>query len=349
MRRLLVIALVLFVVLLPGCRIGRAVVRSTGALLSSPEHVQKVENPVRKDARLAVLWVGHATALVQMDDKFVLTDPIFTSSAGQLSKRLVEPGIEPDKLPPLDAVVVSHMHFDHLSLGSLDMIEDKVKMLLMPRGGTTYLTNFSFPVIELQRWQVWEKNGLRITAVPVDHVGFRYGADDAWMKHAFTGYVFEYHDLKVYFGGDSAYNQRMFVETSQRFPNLDVALLPIGPIEPRSFMREMHMDPREAVQAFIDLDALTMVPIHYGTFVNSTDDPGDALRELEAARKTTNLGTHEIVPVKIGEQRVFLKQGEKAKHTKPEYKPPPPPPPPPTNQPKQEEKKDDIPDDEKLD
>jgi L-ascorbate metabolism protein UlaG (beta-lactamase superfamily) len=308
---------------------------------------------MRKDARLALIWVGHATALVQIDDKIILTDPVFTSTVGEFSKRLVEPGIDPDKLPRLDAVLISHMHFDHLSLGSLSMIQDKVRMLLLPRGGTTYLTDFSFPAIELAPWQPWERDGLRITAAPVDHVGFRYGLDDAWMKDSFTGYVIEYHGIKVYFGGDTAYNQRLFVETAQRFPKLDLALLPIAPIEPRSIMRVFHMDPREAVQAFIDLDAQRMVPIHYDTFVNSTDNPGDALRELTEAHQRFSFGEREIVPVGIGEQWVFVKQGEEPKHTPlPIANPPPPPAPPPattaTVAPEKPPPKD-IPEEDRLD
>jgi N-acyl-phosphatidylethanolamine-hydrolysing phospholipase D len=291
-----------------GCRIGSAAGRSFGSLFESPRKVNQVKQPVRKDARLAVVWIGHASTLVQIDDKVILTDPVFTSTVGQLSKRLVEPGIDPKALPPVDAVVISHMHFDHLSLGSLDMIDKKVRQLLMPRGGTAYLTDFSFPVLELRPWQAWEKDGLRITAVPVDHVGFRYGVDDAWMTESFTGYVLEYHGLKVYFGGDTAYDQRDFVETGQRFPNIDVALLPIGPIEPRELMRRLHMDPREAVMAFFDLGAKRMVPIHYDTFVNSTDNPGVALKELEAAKRSWKLEGREIVPVAIGEQRVFVKR-----------------------------------------
>lgn len=340
--------LVVALALLPGCFVGRALGRSFVSFFGSPRAVAKVDNPVKKDARLAVIWVGHATALVQIDDKLVLTDPVFTSTVGQGSKRLVEPGLDPDKLPPVDAVVISHLHFDHLSLGSLSMIEDKVRMLLMPRGGVTYLTDFDFPVVELDRWQAWEKNGLRVTAVPVDHVGFRYGIDDAWMKESFTGYVIEYHGIKVYFGGDTAYAQRFFVETGERFPGIDLALLPIGPIEPRSIMRRFHLDPSEALQAFFDLRARRMVPIHYDTFVNSTDDPGDALKELAAARSKVNLGERQVLPVGIGEHWVLMKEGEQPKGPlPPDVVAPPPSAAPP---PKQEEpKKDEIPDEDRLD
>ncbi|MBX3228042.1 MAG: MBL fold metallo-hydrolase [Labilithrix sp.] len=313
---------------LPACRIGSAGLRGVGALFASPRKVTQNKTPTAKDTRLGVLWVGHATALVQIDDKVILTDPVFTSVVGQVASRLVEPGIDPKDVPKVDAVLVSHMHFDHFSYGSLELIEDKVKALLLPRNGSAYLPdNFAFPAWELHTWQAWEKDGLRVTAVPVDHVGFRYGIDGAWMKSSFTGYVVEYHGMKVYFGGDSAYDQRNFVETAQRFPKIDVALLPIAPIEPRDFMRRTHMDPREALQAFVDLEAASMVPIHYDTFVNSTDTPGDALKALAQAQKDLYVGPgRAVTPLAIGERRVFVKAGEGPplpEPPKPEPEPPP--------------------------
>jgi L-ascorbate metabolism protein UlaG (beta-lactamase superfamily) len=335
-----------------GCFAGRALGKSFVSLFESPEKVAKVADPVRKDARLAVLWVGHATALVQIDDKFILTDPVFTSSVGQVSRRLVEPGVDPKALPPIDAVVISHMHFDHLSLGTLDMLEDKIRMLVMPRGGTAYLSDFRFPSVELRTWQPWEKDGLRVTAVPVAHVGFRYGLDAAWMTDSFTGYVIEYHGIKVYFGGDTAYDQKAFATTGQRFPGIDVALLPIGPIEPRSIMRHYHTDPHEALQAFFDLGAKRMVPMHYGTFINSTDHPGDALADLAQAERSWDLGTREIARLAIGEQRVFVKRGETVAPTKASAVTAPlglPAPAPTTTKPAAAPAKKNIPDDQNLD
>ena len=307
-----------------GCALASIAARAPAPLFHSPREVKKLTNAVDKDARLAVLWIGHATALIQIDDKLILTDPVFTSSVGQLSKRLVEPGFDAANLPKLDAVLISHLHFDHLSLGSLSEIEPKVRMLLMPPTGTMYLTDFSFPVLELKRWQAYEKDGLRITATPVEHVGFRYGADE-WMNEGFTAYVIEYHGLKVYFGGDSAYHQELFVETGERFPGIDVALVPIAPIEPHEFMRRTHMDPHEAVQAFFDLGAKRMVPMHYDTFVNSTDEPGDALRELGKAEKEWDFGSRQVNVIAIGERKVFVKVGEKGLKSEPAAPSPPPP------------------------
>ena len=289
-------------------RVGHTLRASFGSLVRAPRDVpNKITKPVRKDARLAALWVGHATVLLQMDDKIILTDPVFTSSVGQLSARLVEPGIDVRNLPAIDAVLISHLHFDHLSLGSLDVIEGKTKRLFAPRGALVYIPNYAFACRELGRWERWESaDGLVITAVPVQHNGWRYGIDSHWMETGFTGYVVSYHGMNVYFGGDTAYVRANFMATRERFPSLDLALLPIAPIEPRDFMKAMHVDPHEAVQAFLDLGARRMVPIHYDTFVNSLDDVGDARRVLEEVMKERGVGEDRITILNIGEQRVFL-------------------------------------------
>jgi L-ascorbate metabolism protein UlaG (beta-lactamase superfamily) len=267
----------------------------------------RIQQPRRADARLAALWVGHATVLVQLDDKFILTDPVFTDSVGQISKRLVEPGIDVDDLPPIDAVVISHMHFDHLSLGTLDLIEERVARVYLPEGGAVYVPSSAVPTIELPSWQAHEQDGLRVTAVPVRHVGFRYAGDRAWMTHSFTGYIIEYHGLVVYFGGDTAYT-RGFADTRARFPNIDLAILPIAPIHPRSFMCRTHTDPNEALLAFRDLGAQYILPVHYDTFINSLDEYGEAPRLLRSLLPEHGLTEERVAILTHGQQRVFVKR-----------------------------------------
>ncbi|HWO14985.1 MAG TPA: MBL fold metallo-hydrolase [Polyangiaceae bacterium] len=265
----------------------------------------RITEPARADARLAALWVGHSTVLVQLDDKFILTDPVFTDTVGQISKRMVEPGLDPEHLPRLDAVLVSHMHFDHLSLGTLDLIEDSVERVYLPEGGAVYVPSSGVPTIELPPWQSHEVGGLRVTAVPVRHVGFRYSGDREWMTHSFTGYVVEYHGLSVYFGGDTAYT-RAFRDTAERFPGIDLAILPIAPIHPRSFMCRTHTDPSEALIAFGDLGARHMLPVHYDTFVNSLDEFGEAPRVLRGLLAARGLDAERVAILAHGEQRVFV-------------------------------------------
>jgi L-ascorbate metabolism protein UlaG (beta-lactamase superfamily) len=299
------IALALAVV---GCRImtfiPRFFVRAVELGFEDIREVSpKITDPVRPDAELAVLWVGHATVLIQIVDRFVLTDPVFTDTVGQVSKRLVEPGIDPENLPALDVVLVSHMHFDHLSLGSLERIEPKVRDLVVPQRGLLYVPGFSFPSWELATWESWERDGLRVTAVPVRHNGFRYGLDGEWMTTSYTGFVVEYAGRTVYFGGDTAMT-RGFRAAAGRFPAIDLAILPIAPIEPRDFMCRWHIDPDEAVRAFFDLRARFLVPVHFDTFVNSTDAIGDAPRELTRAARAAGIQDR-VVLLRVGEQRVL--------------------------------------------
>lgn len=264
--------------------------------------------PERPEARLVATWVGHATVLVQLDDKFVLTDPVFTSSVGQVSKRLVEPGLRPSHLPRIDATLISHLHFDHLSLGSLDLIEHELRRVYLPEGGAVYVPLARTPTIELPIWQSHEVDGLRVTAVPVRHNGWRYAGDRAWMTRSFTGYVVEYRGLVVYFGGDTAYT-RAFRQTAQRFPGIDLAILPIAPLHPRAFMCRYHVDPREALDAFRDLRARWMLPMHFDTFVNSLDEYGEAPRTLRGLLPEYGLDEARVALLRHGEQRVFIRHG----------------------------------------
>jgi L-ascorbate metabolism protein UlaG (beta-lactamase superfamily) len=292
---------------LAGCGfIGRSLRRNLAAPREPRKIEHKIADPRRPDARLAVLWIGHATALVQLDDVFVLTDPVFSRVVGELSPRLVEPGLDPDHVPPLAAVLVSHMHFDHLSYDSLAMIEDKTNVVVVPPGVRAVMPRYDFEVRELERWATYDANGVRITAVPARHVGGRWGIDQPWNPRAFTGYVFEYHGLSVYFGGDTAYDEENFIATRARFSNLALALLPICPTEPRDFMRGVHMDSLEALDALSLLGAARMVPIHFDTFINSDDRPGDCPRLLREHMREKNVGPDRVAILEIGEQRVLV-------------------------------------------
>ena len=287
------------------CVASRSLGRNFGQAFRSPakpsgSRSTKVATQA-EDAGLRISWVGHATVMVQIGDKTILTDPVFTRTVGQLAPRRTEPGLLPEQLPRIDAVLISHMHMDHLSLGSLDAIEAQTTRLFVPRGGVPYLPDYAFDIRELDRWEAFEDDGLRITSVPVKHVGFRWGADAAWSQDAFTGYVIEYRGTSVYFAGDTAYDGDAFRTTHGRFPNLDLVLMPIAPVEPRAFMKHTHVGPREALQAFLDLGGKTMVPIHFDTFVNSTDQVGDAPKLLEVARKERGIAKERIRQLGVGE------------------------------------------------
>ena len=299
------LALVLSLTSLSCSFVWRAMKRNLDA---PPERAiaHKIVDPRRPEARLAALWVGHATVLVQLDDRFVLTDPVFVHTLAQASPRLVEPGLDPKRLPPLAAVVVSHMHFDHLSFGSLDLIEQRTPVVLVPPGVRGNMPRYSFEIRELESWASYEHDGLRITAVPVQHVGGRYGLDSAFEPRAFTGFVLEYRGLSVYFGGDTAYLPSAFRATQARFPNLSLALLPICPDAPRDFMQYTHLSPNQALDAFTLLGARQMIPIHFDTFINSDDARGACPNELRARMHARGLNDEQVSILAIGEQRVLI-------------------------------------------
>jgi L-ascorbate metabolism protein UlaG (beta-lactamase superfamily) len=188
-----------------------------------------ITTPVLQNPTLAVSWVGHATVLVQIHDKIIITDPFLTNTMGLVAKRFVGPGLDPKLLPKVDATVVSHIHFDHFDYGSLDMLP-KNGILAVPQGAAEYTPDFGFKdVYELKPWEAVERDGLRITAVPAQHFTGRYGFDGAWMGNlGYTGYVVEYEGVTVFFAGDTGYNPELFKEIGRRF-KIDLAIVPIAP------------------------------------------------------------------------------------------------------------------------
>jgi L-ascorbate metabolism protein UlaG (beta-lactamase superfamily) len=266
----------------------------------------KIEHPVFPQVGLSVLWVGHATCLIQIGDKVFLTDPIFTNTAGMISKRRIEPGILPSSIDRLNYILISHIHFDHLSYGSLSLLP-KTATMLLPPGGGEYTPEFGFSVYrEMNAWTTFEANGVRITAVPIKHFNGRYGFDTAWLDHhTYIGYVIGYQGKTVFFAGDTGYDTEMFKEIGRKF-TIDIALIPIAPVEPRDFMMRVHTDPKEALQIFEDVGAKFMIPIHHHTFVQGLDSSltfaQDQLKQLVSERHIED----RVMIFGIGEQRIFV-------------------------------------------
>jgi L-ascorbate metabolism protein UlaG (beta-lactamase superfamily) len=208
---------------------------------------------------LAATFVGHATLLLQWKGLNILTDPNFVPRV-IVPKRLVEPGIPIHQLPPLDLVVVSHAHFDHLVKPSLRQLAKDVP-IVVPTGLAELITPLGFRrVYELNWWEVYEGDGFKVIHVPANHWGRRTPRD---RDRGYGGFVIERQGHHVYFAGDTAYFKG-FLEIGRAFP-IELALLPIGAYRPPSF-RQVHCNPEDALQAFADLEAGYMVPIHWGTF-----------------------------------------------------------------------------------
>jgi L-ascorbate metabolism protein UlaG (beta-lactamase superfamily) len=214
---------------------------------------------------LAATFVGHATVLLQWKGLNILTDPNFAPRV-IVPKRLVEPGIPIHKLPPLDLVVVSHAHLDHLVKPSLRQLPKDVPVVV-PTGLAELITPLGFRrVYELNWWQDFEGDGFKVIHVPANHWGRRTPHD---RDRGYGGFVIERHGHHVYFAGDTAYFKG-FLEIGRAFP-IELALIPIGAYRPSSF-RQVHCNPEDALQAFEDMQGRYMVPIHWGTF-RLSDEP----------------------------------------------------------------------------
>jgi L-ascorbate metabolism protein UlaG (beta-lactamase superfamily) len=220
----------------------------------------------------SITYINHATVLIRIDDVNFLTDPIYNRSVGWIAPRMQRPGIPFDDLPRIDHILISHNDYDHLSMKTLRrLFKRNPSGVFVPSGDARYARKAGFTsVMEMNLWQTFETDNLRITCVPAKHKSNRMPLQR--IKHLCCGYVIEKNDRAIYFAGDTGYGEQ-FGEISSRF-SISVALLPIGAYKPHEWFKDIHLDPETAIKAFIDLKAEILIPIHWGTFKIS-DEPLD--------------------------------------------------------------------------
>lgn len=228
-------------------------------------------------AEVRLTFIGHSTALIEGNGGAILTDPVFTSHLFHL-KRQGPLNWNPANLPPLTAVLLSHTHLDHLNFESFAYIKTSVP-IIVPEGSGAFLSrNLRNPVIELSHWANHEIAGVKIHAMPAIHRNRPFSI--YWYKQA-MGYVIEIDSKTIFFSGDTAYGTH-FRDIGNTF-SIDTALLAVGAYKPLFYMKYYHMNPQEAVQAFFDLKAKTMIPIHWGAFrlgLEKIDEPIEWLQKL---------------------------------------------------------------------
>ncbi len=215
--------------------------------------------PELKDGEIGVTWIGHASFLIQAEGLSLLIDPNWAKWL-KVIKRMKLPGLHLHELPDIDLVLVTHAHFDHLDRKTLrEVAADQPIVVPFEVGNLVHDLGFH-SVNELHYWETFELGPLRITLTPAHHWGARLLHDS---HRGFGGYIIEVAGRTIYHCGDTAYFEG-FREIGQRH-RIDVALLPIGSYDPPSG-REVHMNPEEALKAFVELGAKRMVPMHFGTF-----------------------------------------------------------------------------------
>ncbi len=261
----------------------------------------------RGDVR--VTWVNHATVLLQMDGLNILTDPVWSERVSPVSwtgpRRRRPPGVRFDDLPAIDAVVLSHNHYDHLDLPTLERLaRGHAPRFVAPLGNTQLLAEHGIDHAgDLDWWQsVSLGDQMRVTLVPAQHFSGRGLCDRK--QTLWGGYVFEGPAGVVYFAGDTGWGPH-FQQVRERFGRPRLALLPIGAYRPVWFMHPVHMSPAEAVRAHNVLDAEHSVPIHYGTFQLSDEGMYEPVDDLQRALADADVDDESFWILTEGEGRAL--------------------------------------------
>ena len=237
-------------------------------------------------AELGVTFIGHSSFLIQIAGSRLLIDPVFAERLIAL-RRLRRPGVRIKDLPAIDVVLLSHAHMDHLNRPSLRRIvahnikvAGKAPIAVVPWGVEDLVDDLGFThVVTLEWWQTKPVSGLEVTMTPSKHWGARLFKDT---HRGFGGYVIRGGGHTLYHSGDSAYFDG-FAKIGKRLKP-EIALLPIGAYRPDSY-RGVHTSPEEALQAFLDLGARRMIPMHYGTFRLSQEPMEEPVERLMAAAR----------------------------------------------------------------
>lgn len=263
--------------------------------------------------KLTITWIGHSTFLIQLAGLTIVTDPVWASRMG-FGRRLEEPGLSLDEIPPVDIILLSHSHYDHMDIPSLKKLKG-TPAVLVPEGLGRKVRKLMKEnrVYELPWWGQVRIGSVEFHFVPAQH----------WTKRTLTdtntshwgGWIIQRYlepsteallkPESIYFAGDSGYFQG-FREIGEKFPDITYALMPIGAYEPEWFMGTQHMTPEEAIQAFVDIRAETFIPMHYGAFYLADDTTEEALDRLLTEWKQRELEDGHLQLLKHGETLSFV-------------------------------------------
>ena len=239
-----------------------------------------------------IIWIGHSTFLIKKSGIVILTDPVFSDRASPFKnigpERLIPPAIPLNQLPKIDFITVSHNHYDHLDIDSLKKISElnPDAVFLVPAGDLKLLKRKRIDnVYEFNWWEIFSAEGLTFTFTPVQHWSKR-GLFDR-NKSLWGGWYMNFNDYGMYHAGDTGYSND-FIDTKLKLGAPKYAFIPIGAYNPEWFMAESHVNPEDAIQVMLDLEAEKAFGMHWGTFALTDEDTLEPPARLKEALKSFN-------------------------------------------------------------
>jgi len=253
-----------------------------------------------------VTWIGHSTLLIQLDGVNILTDPQWSDRASPVHfagpKRLMPPGMALEDLPPIDLVLISHDHYDHLDLETVRRLSQiHHPLFLVPLGLKTWFADIGITDVEESDW--WESRrikGLTVTGLPAQHFSGRTLWDRN--RRLWGGWAIAGNSKRIFFAGDTGYYD-VFKEIGDRLGPFDLAAIPIGAYLPRAMMKMTHLTPEEALQLFADIKGQRFVAIHWGTFDLTEEPMEEPPKRLESEANRLGLDPSMVWVLKHGETR----------------------------------------------
>lgn len=265
------------------------------------QHIPQAEHKQIKQLQAnrsqpSITWIGHSTFLLQINGLTILTDPVWANWQG-VQKRQTRPGLALADLPKIDVVVLSHSHYDHLDFATIRRLKGN-PTFYVPHGlKKAFIRRGYQDTYEADWWDHFTIGDVKFSFVPAQH-WTRRSLFDLNTSH-WGGWIIEHQETSFYFVGDTGYF-RGFTEIAERF-TLQYVLMPIGAYEPEWFMRDSHINPEDAVKAFLELAGDFFVPMHYGTYRLADDTGSEALIRLEKEWARLQQPSEQLKILKLGE------------------------------------------------
>ncbi|WP_027391450.1 MBL fold metallo-hydrolase [Aquimarina latercula] len=264
-----------------------------------------VISKVLDSSGIKATWFGHATVYIEMDGKRILTDPMLSNKAFPVSmvapERFNPPPLEVNELPKIDIVTISHDHFDHLDMKTVQVLSKKGTQFFVGIGVKAHLIEWGIlesQIHEMDWWETIALDDFKIHCTPARHYSGRKGMDNSTL---WTSWIIESTNHKIFHSGDSGY-QSHFKEIGDRFGTIDIGFIKIGDYGLDLGWQDIHMHTEKSIQAAKDVNAQLLFPIHWGTFNLSNHD---WYEPINLAVEFSNRESVELVTPKIGQTIKF--------------------------------------------